>query len=303
MNITPLSDKAASRQRSDYGSGTLTDTVKVDVVDTYLVQDCNTAQRLPFEEFAIKILRLPEDWKATWSAKFKEVLDLPEWATYKKTWYEDHNENALYRPFAQLCNKAIATMTGGQNCTGSLVVYAHDKAFQIGYTIRAPDTAFTLWGWAERAGGKLDDREKKTFVGFDNKGLKKLSWEQIRMFQEVKSTANGRTLGGPEFLSPKVVKRPPKVNSSQTSSGATSSGSRKRGLDSVTGGQTSTQGTQKRQRNSKSVHTSGELTYATIHTISLNRVRSRFADDSIGQPIDRYQPPCPCQSTMRRLRF
>ncbi|KAF9259572.1 hypothetical protein L218DRAFT_1079772 [Marasmius fiardii PR-910] len=230
-SITPLSKKAASHQRSDhYASGTLTDPVKVDLVDTYLVQDCNTAKRLPFEEFAIKILRLPEDWKTTWSAKFKEVLDLPEWATYTNTWFEGHHENHLYHPFAQLCNKAIATMTGGQNCTGSLVVYEHDKAYQFGYTKRAPDIAVTLWEWAERAGGKLDDLEKKTFVGFVNKGLKKLPWQRIRMFLEMKSTANGGTLGGPEFLSPKVVKRPPKVNNSQTSSGATSSGSRKRGL-------------------------------------------------------------------------
>ncbi|KAF9262504.1 hypothetical protein L218DRAFT_1077995 [Marasmius fiardii PR-910] len=277
-HITPLSNKTASHQRADhYASGTHTEPIKVPTVNTHLMQDCNTARLLPFEEFAIKILRLPEDWKDRWSAQLAGALELHEWTKYEDTWKKERHENRLYLPFTQLCNKAIATMTGGQNRTSSLVVYEHDKGYQIGYTKRAPDIASTLWGWAEKVGGKLDER--KVFVGFDNKGFKKISWGQVRMFEEVKNTPNGSTFGGAEFLSPNFVKRS-KVESSQTSSNVASSGSRKRGLDSVTASQTSAQGTQKRQRNSQSIRTS-------VGSQTVSSSRNRMSGDP---PTDNNNP-------------
>ncbi|KAG7088915.1 hypothetical protein E1B28_012860 [Marasmius oreades] len=254
---TPLSDKAASHQRADlYSPGTQFVTLNVDDVNVHLIEDCNTSKLISFEDFAIKILGIPVNWKDSWSTKLKPALELNEWTKYKEAWYKESHEKGLYEPFSQVCNKVIATIAGGQDNMNSLVVYQHDEAFQIGYTRRSPDTAVTLWGWAEKVGGRIDD---KIFVGFDEKGYKKILWEQIRMFLEIKNTSNGRTLG--DFLSPNLVKKPSKGESSEVASGvASSSGLKKRVLALTTFAQHSTQGskTQKKQRNSKSTYTVAE---------------------------------------------
>ncbi|KAF9254906.1 hypothetical protein L218DRAFT_992119, partial [Marasmius fiardii PR-910] len=93
-------------------------------------------------------------------------------------------------------------MTGGRECTSSLGVYEHDKGLQNSYTKCLPDTADTLWGWSKQAEGMLNGM--KVFVGFD-KGFKKICWEQIQMFLEIKNTSNGSTFGGHETLDPVLL--------------------------------------------------------------------------------------------------
>ncbi|KAG7099982.1 hypothetical protein E1B28_001775 [Marasmius oreades] len=263
----PHSDKAASLQRDDhYGVRTGTEqppTVAVETVKQHLVEDCNSAQLVPFEVFATQILGLPNDWKVKWSKELRSALELAEWEDYKTAWYKETHEAGLYAPFSKLCNKVFATITGGQNHKNSLVMYNHSTGFQTaGYARRSPDNAATLWGWAEKAGGKIDSNN--VFIGFDKqKGFKKISWAQMRMFVEIKNTPIGRTLGT-EFLSPNFLKKPSKADSSQASSSgvATSSGSKKRARDPTAVGQTSGQGTQKRQKSSKS--TSAPVVSQTI---------------------------------------
>ncbi|KAG7086896.1 hypothetical protein E1B28_002815 [Marasmius oreades] len=254
---TPHSLTAASHQRDDHYGGRIgteqPPTVAVETVKQHLVEDCNTAQLVSFEVFATQILGLPNDWKVKWSKQLRSALELAEWEDYKTAWYEETQEEGLYAPFSKLCNKVFATITGGQNHKNSLVMYNHSTGFQTtGYTRRSPDTAVTLWGWAEKAGGKID--RNNVFVGFfdKQKGFKKISWAQMRMFVEIKNTPIGKTLGT-EFVSPYFVKKPSKAESSQASSSgvATSSGSKKRGRDPTAVGQTSGQGTQKRQKSSK----------------------------------------------------
>ncbi|KAG7088922.1 hypothetical protein E1B28_012866 [Marasmius oreades] len=219
---TPLSDKAASHQRADlYSPGTQFVTLNVDDVNVH-IEDCNASKSISFEDFAIKILGIPVDWKNSWLTRLKPALELDEWSKYKEAWYKESHEKGLYEPFSQLCNKVIATITGGQDNMNSLVVYLHDEAFQIGYARRPPDTAVTLWGWAVKVGGMIDD--KKIFA----------------------------------VLSANLVKKPSKGESSEVASGVgSSSGSKKRALALTTFAQHSTQGskTRKKQRNSKSSHT------------------------------------------------
>ncbi|KAF9256069.1 hypothetical protein L218DRAFT_244745 [Marasmius fiardii PR-910] len=186
------SDNVASYRRADcYEPGTEAVTVEV---DTRLIEYCNTSRLLPLEEFAIKILRLPEDWRNTWSEQLERTTKLPDWKTYEETWYRE-SQGRLNDLFLQLCNKAIVTMTGGRECTSSLGVYEHDKGVQNSYTKCLLGTADTLWGWSKQAEGMLNGM--KVFVGFD-KGFKKICWEQIQMFLEIKNTSNGSTFGGHE---------------------------------------------------------------------------------------------------------
>ncbi|KAF9257417.1 hypothetical protein L218DRAFT_1006165 [Marasmius fiardii PR-910] len=86
---TFLSDKVASYQGTDrYEPGTEAVTVEVETVsvDMRLIEYCNTSRLLPLEEFAIKILRLPEDWRNRWSEQLERTTKLPDWKTYEETW-------------------------------------------------------------------------------------------------------------------------------------------------------------------------------------------------------------------------